>query len=70
MTRERVVYELENSIKLGISISREAREWLLDYLFVVDKIRAKIEQSRYGLASDGLDLALNIIDECIAESEK
>lgn len=37
---------------------------------VIDKIRAKIEQSRYGLVNDGLDLALNIIDECIAESEE
>ena len=35
---------------------------------VLDRIKAKIEQSRYGL-DDGLDLALNIIDECIAESE-
>ena len=37
---------------------------------VLDKIRAKIEQSRYGLVNDGLDLALNIIDECVAESDE
>ena len=29
---------------------------------VLDKIRAEIEQSRYGLVNDGLDLALKIID--------
>lgn len=36
---------------------------------ILDKIKAKIEQSRYGLVNDGLDLALSIIDECVAESE-
>lgn len=30
---------------------------------VLDKIRAEIEQSRYGLVNDGLDLALKIIDK-------
>lgn len=30
---------------------------------VLDKIRDEIEQSRYGLVNDGLDLALKIIDK-------
>ena len=29
---------------------------------VLEQIRAEIEQSRYGLVNDGLDLALKIID--------
>ena len=35
----------------------------LDNEDVLDKIRAEIEQSRYGLVNDGLDLALKIIDK-------
>ena len=35
----------------------------LDNEGVLDKIRAEIEQSRYGLVNDGLDLALKIIDK-------
>lgn len=34
----------------------------LDNEDVLDKIRDEIEQSRYGLVNDGLDLALEIID--------
>ena len=34
----------------------------LDNENVLDKIRDEIEQSRYGLVNDGLDLALKIID--------
>ena len=29
----------------------------------IEQIRAEIEQSRYGLVNDGLDLALKIIDK-------
>lgn len=35
----------------------------LDNENVLDKIRDEIEQSRYGLVNDGLDLALKIIDK-------
>ena len=35
----------------------------LDNEDVLDKIRAEIEQSRYGLVNDGLDIALKIIDK-------
>lgn len=34
---------------------------------VLDKIRAEIEESRYGLINDGLDVALKIIDKYIGE---
>lgn len=37
---------------------------------VLDKIRAEIEQHRYGLVNDGLDIALNIIDKYKAETEE
>lgn len=37
---------------------------------VLDKIRAEIEQARYGLVNDGLDIALNIIDKYKAETEE
>ena len=33
------------------------------YKDVLDRIRDEIEQSRYGLVNDGLDLALKIIDK-------
>lgn len=36
---------------------------------ILDKVRAEIEQARYGLVNDGLDIALNIIDKYKAESE-
>lgn len=36
----------------------------------LDKIKAEIEKSRYGLVSDGLDIALQIIDKYRAESEE
>lgn len=36
---------------------------------VLDKIRAEIEQARYGLVNDGLDIALNIIGKYKAETE-
>ena len=36
---------------------------------VLDKIRAEIEQSRYGLVNDGLDLALKIIDKYMGDKE-
>lgn len=35
----------------------------LDNENVLEQIRAEIEQSRYGLVNDGLDLALKIIDK-------
>ena len=35
----------------------------LDNEDVLEQIRAEIEQSRYGLVNDGLDLALKIIDK-------
>lgn len=35
----------------------------LDNEGVFDKIRDEIEQSRYGLVNDGLDIALKIIDK-------
>ena len=35
----------------------------LDNEKVLEQIRAEIEQSRYGLVNDGLDLALKIIDK-------
>ena len=41
----------------------------LDNEDVLDKIRAEIEQSRYGLVNDGLDLALKIIDKYVGDSE-
>lgn len=34
----------------------------LDNEKVLEQIRTEIEQSRYGLVNDGLDLALKIID--------
>lgn len=40
-----------------------------DQELILDKIRAEIEQHRYGLVNDGLDIALNIIDKYKAESE-
>ena len=40
-----------------------------DVTEVLDKIRAEIEQHRYGLVNDGLDIALNIIDKYKAETE-
>lgn len=39
-------------------------------LTILDNIRAEIEQARYGLVNDGLDIALNIIDKYKAESEE
>lgn len=42
------------------------REWiniLSDNMSVLEQIRDEIEQSRYGLVNDGLDLALKIIDK-------
>ena len=36
---------------------------------VLDKIRAEIEQARYGLVNDGLDIALNILDKYKPECE-
>ena len=35
----------------------------------IEQIRAEIEQSRYGLVNDGLDLALKIIDKYMGDSE-
>ena len=40
------------------------------YKNVFEQIRDEIEQSRYGLVNDGLDLALDIIDKHIKESEE
>jgi hypothetical protein len=37
---------------------------------ILDKVRAEIEQAKYGLVNDGLDIALNIIDKYKAESEE
>ena len=39
------------------------------YKDVLDKIRDEIEQSRYGLVNDGLDLALKIIDKYRKDGE-
>jgi hypothetical protein len=79
MTREEAIARIENHKILhkmneprAIYIS-EALDMAIKALEqepIIDKIRAKIEQSRYGLVNDGLDLALNIIDECVAESEE
>ena len=41
----------------------------LDNENVLEQIRAEIEQSRYGLVNDGLDLALKIIDKYMGDSE-
>ena len=41
----------------------------LDNEDVFDKIRAEIEQSRYGLVNDGLDIALKIIDKYTSEEQ-
>ena len=35
----------------------------------IEQIRAEIEQSRYGLVNDGLDLALKIIDKYMGDKE-
>jgi len=37
---------------------------------VLEQIRDEIEQSRYGLVNDGLDLALKIIDKYIKGENK
>ena len=41
----------------------------LDNENVLEQIRAEIEQSRYGLVNDGLDLALKIIDKYMGDKE-
>ena len=41
----------------------------LDNENVLEQIRAEIEQSRYGLVNDGLDLALEIIDKHMGDKE-
>ena len=43
---------------------------LLEQEPVLNKIRAEIEQARYGLINDGLDVALQIIDKYKTESEE
>lgn len=48
------------------------REWiniLSDNMSVLEQIRDEIEQSRYGLVNDGLDLALKIIDKYRGDKE-
>lgn len=37
---------------------------------IIEQIRDEIEQSRYGLVNDGLDLALKIIDKYIKGENK
>ena len=40
----------------------------LDNEDVLEQIRDEIEQSRYGLVNDGLDLALKIIDKYMGDT--
>lgn len=59
--------ENQKSIKLGkyeLHLCPDCyHEYIISNNAVLDKIRAEIEQSRYGLVNDGLDLALKIIDK-------
>ena len=55
---ERVDFDLKRMIQNGTPIPDNATT--VDD--VLEQIRDEIEQSRYGLVNDGLDLALKIID--------
>lgn len=67
-------YELSNERMIMADVDEEhhmatVSVYVLDDLVkeankadVLEQIRAEIEQSRYGLVNDGLDLALKIID--------
>ena len=72
MTREEALDEVKNYENYPNGLSKECRDYILKALEqepVIDKIRAEIEQARYGLINDGLDVALQIIDKYKAEQE-
>lgn len=54
MTDAQIIEEVDKAMKLG------AKQALVE-------VRAEIEESRYGLINDGLDVALKIIDKHISE---
>lgn len=60
------VEELAKSV--GQRVAEEIKKQYIKRT-VLDEIRAEIEKSRYGLVSDGIDIALQIIDKYRAESE-
>lgn len=52
--------------------NKQLADWLKDYqrlLSAIENIKAEIEESRYGMINDGLDVALNIINKHIGEGE-
>lgn len=52
--------------------NKQLADWLKDYqrlLNAIENIKAEIEESRYGMINDGLDVALNIINKHIGEGE-
>ena len=71
MTKDMAIKELSERIQLidenkyPVQEYREALVMAVQALkgFDIEQIRAEIEQSRYGLVNDGLDLALKIIDK-------
>ena len=60
------VEELAKSV--GQRVAEEIKKQYIKRT-VLDEIRAEIEKSRYGLVSDGIDIALQIIDKYRTESE-
>ena len=74
MTREEALEWFKDRKKMNLDDKCQQAEdraiKALEQEPILEKIRAEIEQARYGLVNDGLDIALNIIDKYKAESEE